>query len=259
MQTAYPLGVGLSFLQIGQTPGPDTLQLVWAHGWMHSHSTLLPMAQSMEKVCSNLLLDFPGFGNSPPPTEVWGTRQYADHVAAWLKTIPCRKRIWIGHSFGCRVGIQLASAYPELVDGLFLIAAAGLPPVRSLPQRIKIKFKVYCYKVLKMTVALGLSQEWLTRRFGSQDYINAGEMRPIFIKTISEDLTETAKLVQCPVRLIYGINDTETPPGIGKRFEKLIPNASLALLPRYDHISILMEGRHQVLHQLASFIEKVAR
>lgn len=258
MQTVSALGALLSYLSVGLEPNPDVVQIVWGHGWMHSHLMLLPLAQPLEKLCSNLLVDFPGFGESPLPTEAWGTKEYAVHIAAWLRNVPCKRRIWVGHSFGCRVGIQLAALNPELVNGLFLVAAAGLPPNQSISRRLKVKTKVYFYKALKKGVRFGLSQEWLRKQFGSRDYINAGQLRPIFLKTISEDLAKTAKIVYCPVTLLYGENDTETPPSIGQRYEKIMPNASLTLLPRYDHNSILVEGRHQILHHLTNFMKKVA-
>ena len=45
---------------------------------------------------------FPGFGASPRPTKDWGTADYADYCAAFLNTLPAARRLWIGHSFGCR-------------------------------------------------------------------------------------------------------------------------------------------------------------
>ena len=44
------------------------------------------------------------------------------------------------------------------------------------------------------------------------DYLAAAELRSIFIKTVNEDLTESARSTSCPVLLVYGLDDTETPP-----------------------------------------------
>jgi len=256
MQTARLLDIEFAFKQIGKPPGADVSQFIWAHGWMQSHSALLPLAQSLDRVGSHLLIDFPGFGASPKPPDVWGTRDYADNIAVWLKSFLCRKRIWVGHSFGCRVGIQLAAHYPQLIDGLFLIAAPGLPTDLTW-KKYKIKMKIYAYKGLKRLVPLGLNKQWLINRLGSQDYQNSGMLRPVFIKVVSEDLTEVASRIQCPVHLVYGEQDTEALPAIGQRYSELIQNASFHLLPRYNHYNILTAGRHQVLHQLKEFMGRV--
>ena len=79
----------------------------------------------------NILIDFPGFGASPRPRDDWGTAESPTRVRCCSSNFP-DARIWVGHSFGCRVGIQLAARHGSLIDGLFLVAAAGLPRRRSL-------------------------------------------------------------------------------------------------------------------------------
>ena len=108
----------------GESRGPAPL-LIWAHGWGHTHRAFLPLAESVRRTASSLLIDFPGFGASPLPPAVWGTADYADAVAKWIAGLPAGRRVWIGHSFGCRVGLQLAARHPEAVNGMVLIAAAA--------------------------------------------------------------------------------------------------------------------------------------
>jgi pimeloyl-ACP methyl ester carboxylesterase len=55
--------------------------------------------------------------------------------------------------------------------------------------------------------------------------------------------------------LIYGEQDRETPPEIGERLNALIPGSRLYLLRGFDHWTVLTEGRHQVTHRLAEFVE----
>jgi pimeloyl-ACP methyl ester carboxylesterase len=72
---------------------------------------------------------------------------------------------------------------------------------------------------------------------------------------IREDLTSQARQVACPTLLIYGARDTETPPEIGERLRKLIPNSELAVLEGFTHNSILSEGRHQVAVRIRRFLD----
>jgi pimeloyl-ACP methyl ester carboxylesterase len=233
--------------------------IVWGHGWGQNRQTFAPMAQALSQRAAHLLLDFPGFGESPLPQEVWGTAEYADAVAnliAHYRNI--KKIIWVGHSFGGRVGIQLAARHPETIDGLFLLASAGLPRRRTFAEKLKYKSRIYTFKLLKrLAPLLGISVDGLRKKFGSADYKSAGALRPLFLAIIREDLSERAQQIACPVHLVYGLNDAETPPDIGERLAKLIPNARLSILPKQDHYSLLEAGRHLVLKRLTDFMEKV--
>jgi pimeloyl-ACP methyl ester carboxylesterase len=114
-------------------------------------------------------------------------------------------------------------------------------------------------KIAKRFVAEGPQLDRLRERFGSADYRSAGDLRPILIRVVRQDLTESAKAVSCPTMLIYGTDDTETPPEIGERLHALIPDSELAILQGFNHLSILTEGRHQVALRIRKFLETVNR
>ena len=226
----------------------------WGHGWGQDHKAFMPLVQSLQAFGAHTALDFPGFGRSPRPQGRWSTADYADAIAAHLKESGQAPIIWIGHSFGGRVGVQLASRYPELIKGLVLIAGAGLKRKRSPLKSLYFKARIALYKFLKKLIPLGLSQDWLQSKFGSRDYKSAGDMRDIFLKVISEDLSAEAAKINAPTLLIYGENDSETPPEFGKRYNCLIKNSTLHILSGLDHYSVLGSGRHQVANLLQGFI-----
>jgi pimeloyl-ACP methyl ester carboxylesterase len=232
--------------------------LIWAHGWGHTHRALLPLAESLRRVAPSVLIDFPGFGESPVPPGPWGTADYADAVAEWLATLPVGPRVWIGHSFGSRVGLRLAARHPAAVQGLFLVAAAGLPPQRSPAARVRITARRWAFRVARCLTPEGPARDRLRERFGSADYRQAGAMRPILVKAVSENLTEAARAVRCPTVLVYGENDRETPPDIGERLQRLIPDAQLHVLRGFDHWSLLTDGQHQLTHRLSDFLERLS-
>lgn len=240
--------------QIG-APQPAGLRLIFGHGWGQSGAAFQPLADILKPFGACSLIDFPGFGDSPPPPDDWGTADYADLVADWLRTLGSARFVWIGHSFGGRVGIQLASRHPELLSGMVLIAAAGLQRHRTLWERLRIKTRVGTFKIAKRFVREGPQLDRLRQRFGSADYRNAGRLRPIFLRVVREDLTAEAKRIRCPALLLYGTGDTETPPEIGKRLHALIPASELALLDGFTHLSILTEGRHQIAMKIRRFLE----
>lgn len=232
-------------------------ELVWGHGWGHSHAALLPLAQAMQPRADSRLVDFPGFGASPVPPGAWDTADYADAMAAWLAALPPRKRIWVGHSFGCRVGLRLAARHPDAVAALFLIAAAGLPPHRTLWARTRRLPRRLAFRALRAMTPDGPARERLRERYGSSDYRSAGAMRPVLVKAVNEDQSEAARRIRLPVVLVHGEDDSESPPEIAVRLQALIPGARLHLLRGFDHWSILTDGRHQVAHRLGELLESL--
>lgn len=258
MPNATAAEQAIHFEQLGG-PGPD---IFWGHGWGHSAQAFLPLARSLESAGLHRVVDFPGFGDSPPPPEDWGTAEYADALAAFIRgqqTQAGRKIVWIGHSFGCRVGIQLAARHPDLIAGMFLIAAAGLPRKRPLHKKVYFKMRIKLYKFLKKLIPFGFSEQWLLKKFASPDYLKSGPLRKILVRVVNEDLSAQARSVNCPVTLLYGAQDSETPPETGHRLAHLIPGAEMVVLEGFDHYTILSEARHQVAHRLNAFIKTVTQ
>lgn len=236
---------------------PEAAQLIWGHGWGHSHAALLPLAQAMQRAADSWLVDFPGFGASPRPPGPWGTEDYADAMAEWLGAMPAGKRLWVGHSFGCRVGLQLAARHPAAVNGLFLIAAAGLPPQRSWWTRARRAPRRLAFRLARALTPEGPARDRLRERWGSSDYRNAGAMRPVLVKAVNEDLSAAARAVRCPTVLVHGDGDRESPPDIAERLHALIAGSRLHMLRGFDHWTILTDGRHQVTHLLGEMLERL--
>ena len=250
-------GTTISVARVGAIG--SSMSLIWGHGWGQSGGALLPMAESLGAFAGSAVLDFPGFGGSPPPPTTWGTEEFADHVAKWLASTPPACRIWIGHSFGCRVGLQIAARHPGLLSGLVLIAAAGLRPKRSVRLQTYYLLRRNLFRLTRVVVGEGSLLEFMRSRLGSSDYKAAGEMRPILSRVVSEDLSEVARAVTCPTLLIYGEQDKDTPPEIGQRLQQLIYNSSLMILDDFDHHSILLDGRHQVVRHIKAFAEETCK
>ncbi|MBV8897598.1 MAG: alpha/beta fold hydrolase, partial [Acidobacteriaceae bacterium] len=238
-----------------ESPQTSDVRLIFGHGWGQSGAAFQPLAEILKPFWPSSLIDFPGFGKSALPPETWGTADYADAVAEWLRTLPAAKFVWVGHSFGGRVGIQLAARHPALLAAMVLIAGAGLQRKRSLLERLQMNARVMTFKVAKRFVREGPQLDRLRQRFGSADYRQAGAMRSVFLRAVREDLTNEAKRVDCPTLLLYGTRDTETPPEMGERLQRLIPRAELALLDGFTHLNILTEGRHQVAMRIRRFLE----
>src|SRR6202043_3122176 len=118
---------------------------------------------------------------------------------------------------------------------------------RSALERARLVARRWTFRLMRSLPREGPGRDRLRQRFGSADYRQAGALRPILVKTVGEDLRESARAGRCPAVLLYGAEDHETPPELGMRFKKLIPQSQLYVLRGFDHWNVLTEGRHQLL------------
>ena len=247
--------IQLSGLNFHYTVQGEGAPIILMHGWGCNLTTL----QSVEKVALEnhkvYNVDFPGFGESQEPSEVWGVDEYTRLIEQLVMTENIENPILLGHSFGGRVGILYSSR--NKVNKLILVDAAGVKPRHSL----KYYFKVYTYKLGKKLMPLIYGKARAQQRIdamrakrGSSDYNNASPMmRAILSKVVNEDLKDKMPLINAPTLLIWGENDTATPLRDAKIMERLIPNAGLVSFPGCGHYSFL-DNPFQFAAVLRSFL-----
>lgn len=242
----------MHFVRIGATDGPV---VVFAHGWGRSHRDFIPVAEALAPMCQSILLDLPGFGASVRPKQIWGTKDYAQYCAKFIQQLNAGPVIWVGHSFGGRIGLRLASAHSKILRATVLVASAGIPRTRSLLEQIKGKIRANQFKIAKMFVRSEAARIALEKQFGSTDYVQSREtgMRDIFLATINEDQTKDVKHIKVPMALIYGEVDKETPPEIGMRLNRLIKQSYYLECEGLDHLGVLDRGRHQIALAVKQF------
>jgi pimeloyl-ACP methyl ester carboxylesterase len=228
--------------------GPTTSRhLVLLHGWGASRESLRAIGGLFQTTYRVHLLDLPGFGDAPPPASDWDTARYADLVEQWLAARVDGPFVLLGHSFGGRVALRVAARRPSQLRGLVLMGVPGLPaPVFS-----RVRFRRSAVRGLRRILALvrplsgPAPLAWHTARFGSRDYLAAGPLRPILVRVVNEDLTESARKATCPALLIWGSDDTETPPALAYRYQRLMDGrASVVILPHKDHHLYTGTGAH---------------
>lgn len=230
--------------------------LILMHGWGCDHTTVRSIAATASRTHTVYNIDFPGFGGSQEPSEVWGVERYTRLVEELTRKEGMESPVLVGHSFGGRVAILYASR--NKVDKVVLVDAAGIKPRRSA----KYYLKVYSFKAGKRFWELVLGKEKAQKRIdemrarrGSSDYAGASPMmRRILSKVVNEDLTDRLPLISAPTLLIWGENDTATPLADAKKMAKLIPDAGLVSFPGCGHYSFLDNpGQFQAV--LSSFLK----
>lgn len=229
--------------------------IILMHGWGCDSSTLRSIARTAALTHKVYSIDFPGFGLSSEPADVWGVEEYTQFLENWINAENIENPILLGHSFGGRVGILYSSRNP--VKKLILVDAAGVKPRRKLSYYIK----VYSFKLSRKWLELIYGKEKARTRIeqarakkGSQDYRNASPMmRSILSKVVNEDLKSVMPRISAPTLLIWGENDTATPLQDAKIMESLIPDAGLVSFAGCGHYSFL-DNPAQFAAVLRSFL-----
>lgn len=221
--------------------------LVLLHGWGGSRESLRGIGTLFQHTHRVHLIDLPGFGEAPAPPPDWDTIHYTDLVQQYLLERINGSVILVGHSFGGRLSVRLAARHLPQIRGVVLMGVPGLPQPALSWTRLR-RFAIRWLRKLLVAmkpIAGEKPVDWHTRRFGSKDYLAAGPLRPILVRTVNEDLTESARTIACPTLLIWGTDDRETPPWLARRYWELIDGrATLEWLPHKDHHLYTGTGAH---------------
>ena len=215
------------------------------HGWGCSKDTVQSITEHIAKTHRAYALDMPGFGETPPPNEVFGIEQYTQVVEKFCRKLNIENPILIGHSFGGRISILFSSR--NQTSKVMLVDAAGIVPKRTLKYHIRVR----SYKIYKKLLPLFVGKQEAERRIeerrnrsGSADYRAAqGIMRAVFVKIVNEDLKYVMPKIKAPTLMIWGELDTATPLSDARTMEKLIKGSGVAVMKGCGHYSFLDNPR----------------
>ena len=218
-------------------------------GWGTDLGIYDTVADSINAQYRVIQFDFPGFGGSDEPREAWNVDAYANFFCKLMQALGIEAATLIGHSYGGRVIIKLASReeLPFRIENIVLIDSAGVLPQRTFAQKVKIKRYKLLKRILNLKVIYALFPEliddWRSRQ-GSEDYRKASPiMRQCLVMAVNEDLTELLPRIKQDTLLIWGDKDTATPIRDAKIMEEKIPSAGLAVIRGTGHFSFLEQPK----------------
>ncbi|MBZ0160715.1 MAG: alpha/beta hydrolase [bacterium] len=188
--------------------------MVLLHGWGTSAESMGAVAKSLEDRFRVYALDLPGFGWTPAAAAPWGTWEYAAYVEAFMDRVGIPVAGLIGHSFGGRIALALASRWPDRVRSLILVASAGIRPTRGPLYHMKVGATKLAKRLFSFPIWGRLGERKVAeiyRRVGSRDYRNAGPLRATLVKVVGEDLRSILSSIRVPTLIIWGDKDQEVP------------------------------------------------
>ena len=120
--------------------GSGSKTAVMLQGWGTNLGMYDSVADSINDEYTFVQFDFPGFGGSDEPKEAWNVDAYADFFLKLMDALKIANASLIGHSYGGRVIIKLASRknLRFKIDNIVLIDSAGIVPEKTLRHKLKI-------------------------------------------------------------------------------------------------------------------------
>ena len=210
--------------------------LLLLHGWGVDSRVFDGVMKEFSASYRVIAPDLPGFGTSGDPTGEWGVGDYAAWVLGFLDALKIDRATVVGHSFGGRIAIKIASdpATAGRIGKLILTGSAGLRRKRPLKGRIR----GWMFRTLSRLFP-GLREKF-ARKFASRDYLAASPlMRKCLVKAVTEDLAPLLPKIPHETLLVWGRDDTETPVADGYTMKSLIPRSRLEVLDGAGHFAFL--------------------
>ncbi len=211
--------------------------IVLLHGWGDDSSTFDLIADKLSQNYRVIALDLPGFGQTQPPPATWNLDDYAQFVRDFIEKLNLpAPLVIIGHSNGGALSIRGLASDILKTEKLVLLAASGVRNQQSY-RRFGYKIAAKTGKAASFFLP-GQTRQQLRRKLyetvGS-DMLIAPHMEETFKNTVRQDVQQDARKLVQPTLLLYGTNDTVTPPKYGSIYHRLIDNSRLEVIEGAGH------------------------
>jgi pimeloyl-ACP methyl ester carboxylesterase len=246
-------GTPVKVIQLGE--GPPLLLVHGLSGCWQNWLENIPYFARTHRV---IALDLPGFGASPMPAAQISIPGYARLLERLCETLRIDAAAVVGNSMGGYIAAELAICWPQRVERLILVSAAGISAehlhndsvmaggrvlaaiaTRTAAQhellarrpglrRIALSFVVRHPELLSAPIAHELMQGAGTPAF-----------RPALRAIMTHRITERLSQIACPTLVVWGEDDHVIPVRDARRFGELIPNARVQILPDTGHVPMI--------------------
>jgi len=183
----------------------------------------------------------------------------AKFVNKFIETKQLRDVHLLGNSLGGHVGIVHILKHPERIKSLILTGSSGLfengmgdsYPKRGDYEYIKRKTELTFYDPKMATKELVDEVYSLTN-----NRLKVIKLIALAKSAIRNNLGEELNQIKQPTLLVWGNNDTITPPFVAREFNRLIPNSELYFIDKCGHAPMMEvpEEFNVILHK---FLKKL--
>jgi pimeloyl-ACP methyl ester carboxylesterase len=241
------------YLEVGE--GETLLLLHGLFGALSNFSDLIEKFRATHKVVVPIL---PLFDLDILHTSVTGL---AKHVTQFIEHKGYDQVHLLGNSLGGHVSLVYVLKHPEKVKSLILTGSSGLfenAMGDSYPKRGD-------YEYIKNKTALTFYDPAMATKELVDEVFEITKSRLKVIKIIAlaksairNNLGDELNQIKQPTLLIWGKNDTVTPPFVAEEFKKLIPNSELHFIDKCGHAP-MMEVPHEFNTILENYLKALPK
>jgi pimeloyl-ACP methyl ester carboxylesterase len=175
--------------------------VVLIHGVGVSGTYFLPFAEELAKKYAVYILDLPGYGKTPRPSQPLTISELADVVLDVTMFYKLKDTVLVGQSMGCQTATQIATKKPNLYKKLILLGPTVNRKERNrFMQGIRL-FQDTFYEPFKLNMII------------IGDYARMGPLR--YLKTckfmVGDHIEKNLTAVPLPTLIVRGGNDKIVP------------------------------------------------
>jgi pimeloyl-ACP methyl ester carboxylesterase len=251
-------GTPVNTIDMGEGPA-----IVFVHGLSGSWPNWLEQLPVFAKQHRVIAMDLPGFGHSPMPHERITISAYARILDGLLEALGVSAATVVGNSMGGFVSTELAIAFPQLVERLVLVSAAGISTYRHRDvERVEPYLRRVAPIVAVYTGWTASRSDWVARRAGLRNMtlglitrhpgrlpaaLAAEQLRgagkPGFMQALKANIDypirERLPEIACPTLIVWGAEDKVIPVSDASVFEELIPNSRKVIFEDTGHVAMI--------------------
>lgn len=200
-------------------------------------------------------LDLPGHGKSAGRGHQTITA-YTDAVRGWLRAVDLHRAVFVGHSMGSAIALDLALEHADQVIGLGLIGSGPSLPVNpDILQDLESEttFRSTVEKVTRWSFSPETPERMVElaaeRMAESRPSVLLGDFKACDSFDVSDRLEE----IHQPALVITGVDDKMTPVRFAQFLADKISAARLELVPGAGHM-VMLEQVEATAHLLSDFL-----
>jgi pimeloyl-ACP methyl ester carboxylesterase len=236
--------------------------VVFIHGLSGSWQNWLEQLPVFAREHRVIAFDLPGFGESEMPREKITISGYGRFVEAVLDELGASSAAVVGNSMGGFIGIELAIRFPQRVERLALVSAAGLSIEYLRNERALSVLSTLDARLSAYSGWLASRSDALARRPGARRMIFGivahrpdllpgplvaeqvrGSGKPGFVPALDAltdyPIRDRLGEIACPTLIVWGSGDKLVPARDADEFARLIPNSRKVVWPETGHVAML--------------------
>jgi pimeloyl-ACP methyl ester carboxylesterase len=196
----------------------------------------------------------PGFGESGDDPAMDTFNDYVMHYVELLGALGIDKVHLVGFSLGGYLAAQIASAYPERVKTLTLVAPAGMRSkeyptldVLATPGDQIVGMLASNFEVLKPWLPTGPDPEFMGARYREATTL----ARLLWEKPWDPKFKRYLHRINAPTLIIWGDEDKLVPPQHAALWQKVLPNAKVQIFKGAGHL--VLDEKPEAANAVAAF------